>query len=66
MPTIENGQATNDDVEVKEGDMVVDADGDVVELAAGVMVEQAAGEKVEFTGDPVTMKQLTVNLRIPR
>ena len=29
LPTIENGGTVNNDVEVKEGDKVVDADGDV-------------------------------------
>jgi ABC-type transport system substrate-binding protein len=58
LPTIENGGTTNNDVEVKEGDKVVDANGDVVDLAAGVTVKNAAGEDVEFTGGTVTMKQL--------
>ena len=58
LPTIENGGTTNNDVEVKEGDKVVDASGEVVDLAAGVTVKNAAGEEVEFTGGTVTMKQL--------
>lgn len=58
LPTIENGGTTNNDVEVKEGDKVVDANGDVVDLAPGVSVINAAGETVEFTGGTVTMKQL--------
>jgi ABC-type transport system substrate-binding protein len=61
LPTIESGKTTNDDVEVNAGDMVLDADGNLVELAAGMMVINAAGETVEFTGDPVMMKQMTVN-----
>jgi ABC-type transport system substrate-binding protein len=58
LPTIENGGTSNNDVEAKEGDKVVDANGDVVDLAAGVKVKNAAGEEVEFTGGTVTMKQL--------
>jgi peptide/nickel transport system substrate-binding protein len=58
LPTIENGGTSNNDVEVKEGDKVVDANGDVVDLAAGVKVKNAAGEEVEFTGGTVMMKQL--------
>lgn len=58
LPTIENGGTTNNDVEVAEGDMVVDANGEVVALGAGVTVKNAAGEDVEFTGGSVTMKQL--------
>jgi len=61
MPTIESGKTANADVEVKEGDMVVDANGEVVALAAGVTVVNSAGEAVEFTGGTVMMKQLTVN-----
>ena len=57
----------NDDVEVKAGDKVMDADGTYRRsLAAGMMVINAAGETVEFTGDPVMMKQLDVNLHVPR
>jgi ABC-type transport system substrate-binding protein len=64
LPTIENGGTTNNDVEVKEGDKVVDANGDVVDLAAGVRVKNAAGEEVEFTGGTVTMKQLVSRFEI--
>jgi ABC-type transport system substrate-binding protein len=60
LPTIENGGALNNDVEVKEGDMVVDANGDVVALAAGVSVIDSTGATVEYTGGTVTMKQLVV------
>ncbi len=38
---------------------MLDATGKIVELAPGVKVKNAAGEVVEFTGDPITMKQLT-------
>jgi len=58
LPTVENGGTSNNDVEVKEGDKVVDANGDVVELAVGMKVKNAAGEEIEFTGGTVTMKQL--------
>jgi ABC-type transport system substrate-binding protein len=59
LPTIENGGTVNNDVEVKEGDKVVDANGDVVTVAAGMKVINSAGETVEFpAGGTVTMKQL--------
>jgi len=58
LPTLENGGTSNNDVEVKEGDKVVDANGDVVDLAAGMKVKNAAGEEVEFTGGTVMMKQM--------
>jgi ABC-type transport system substrate-binding protein len=51
-------------VEVKEGDMVVDANGDPVALAAGVKVKNAAGEEVEFTSGTFMMKQLVSRFEI--
>ena len=64
LPTIENGGTTNNDIEVKEGDKVVDAAGEVVTLAAGMKIKNAAGEEVEFTGGTVTMKQLVSKFEI--
>jgi ABC-type transport system substrate-binding protein len=60
LSTIENNLATNDTVEVSEGDMVWDASGTPVELAPGVSVVDADGNLVEYTGGTVPMKQLTV------
>jgi ABC-type transport system substrate-binding protein len=53
----------NNDVEVKAGDKVVDVNGDIVELANGVKVKDAAGNEVEFTGSPITMKQMGVTYK---
>jgi len=61
IPTIEAGKAVNNDVEVSEGEMVVDANGDVVALAAGVTVKDKDGNDVEFSGGTVMMKQLVTN-----
>jgi ABC-type transport system substrate-binding protein len=58
LPTVESGLSTNNDVEVNEGDLVWDSSGNRVELAPGVKVRNAAGEEVEFSGEPVQMKQL--------
>lgn len=60
LPTIENGGATNEEIEVNAGDMVWTADGEAAELAEGVEVVNAAGETVAFDGSPITMKQLAV------
>jgi ABC-type transport system substrate-binding protein len=60
LPTLENGLASNNDVEVSAGDKVADANGEIAELASGMQVKNAAGEVVEFTGAPVTMKQLVI------
>ena len=59
---IEDGQATNDDVEVKAGDKVYDATGSLVELASGIKVKDATGKDVEFTGAPLKMKQITTHI----
>jgi ABC-type transport system substrate-binding protein len=61
LPTVENGGATNEDVEVAEGDTVWSAEGEAVELADGVNVINAAGEAVTYaSGDALTLKQLAV------
>jgi ABC-type transport system substrate-binding protein len=62
LGTLENDLAVNNDVEVEAGTDVVDANGNVVPLEPGVQVRNAAGEVVEFTGDPVTMKQLVTTI----
>ncbi len=59
LPTLENGLAVNVEVEVKEGDKVVDANGEVVELAAGMTVKDSTGADVEYTGGTVKMMQIT-------
>jgi ABC-type transport system substrate-binding protein len=60
LSTLESGLAQNNEVEAKEGDMVQDSSGEIVALAAGVKVLDATGAEVEFTGDPIKMKQLVV------
>lgn len=60
LPTLENGGAVMNEVEVKEGDRVIDAGGTAVELTKGTKVTNAAGETVEFDGTPVKMPQLTM------
>jgi len=60
LPTVDSGLASNNDVTVKEGDEVYDAEGSLVELAAGVKIINAAGETVEYTGGEAQLKQLVV------
>ncbi len=64
LSTLESGLAVNTDVEVKAGDKVVDSNGEIVELANGVKVKDATGAEVEFTGSPVTMKQMVVTYKV--
>jgi ABC-type transport system substrate-binding protein len=64
LATIENGAATNADIQVKAGDKVVNAAGEIITLDAAASpaqkVKDSTGAEVEFKGDPITMKQMTV------
>jgi ABC-type transport system substrate-binding protein len=59
-PSVENGGAVIETVDVAEGTVVVDANGDVGPLAAGMSVKDADGNTVEFSGGTVPMQQMTV------
>ena len=64
LPSIGDG-ATNEDVDVKAGDMVWSTSGEAVALAEGVEVTNAAGETVVWDGSsPLTMKKLTVSFEM--
>ncbi len=63
LSTIENKLASNDTVDVKAGDTVWDINGNPVTLANGVKVKDADGNLVEYKGDPLKMKQLTVTVQ---
>lgn len=61
MPTIENGAATDNTVEVREGESIVDADGNSLKLSPGVRIRDAEGNELEFAGGTAQqMKQLVV------
>lgn len=60
LPTVENGGATNEVVEVKQGDTVWSTAGEAVELAPGVEVINAEGETVTYERGTLEMYQLTV------
>ncbi len=61
LPTLENGGATLEAVDVKDGDMVVDANGDVVALASGMKIKDADGNEMDYTGGGAKMQQMTLN-----
>jgi peptide/nickel transport system substrate-binding protein len=61
LPSIADGDAVVNVVEVGAGDMVRDATDTPVELADGVVVVNADGEEVTFDGTPVMMEQLVVD-----
>lgn len=70
LSTVESGLAKNNDVDVKEGDPVVDssgtptdADGNLLTLKAGLKIKTADGKEVEYSGGTVKMKQLVVTYK---
>lgn len=64
LPTLEDGDAVVGEVEANAGDIVLDADGNPAELAEDVSVINAAGEVVEFSGEPIMMKNITVDFTL--
>ncbi|RMG93422.1 MAG: peptide ABC transporter substrate-binding protein [Chloroflexi bacterium] len=61
VPSLADGDAVLETVEVQAGDQVVDATGNVVTLEEGVTVVNADGEEVVFDGTPVMMQRLVVD-----
>ncbi len=60
LPTVENGGAVLTEVELSEGDMVLNTASETVPLEPGVEVRNAEGEVVTYEGEPITMQQLSV------
>ncbi|MGQ0603033.1 MAG: ABC transporter substrate-binding protein [Anaerolineales bacterium] len=60
MPTLASGAAVSAEIVVVDGSSVVDVGGEAVELTPGVRVRDAGSNEVEFTGDPLVLRQLTV------
>ena len=61
LPSLEDGDAVLNAVEVNEGDVVLKV-GDVVgPLAVGDIIQNTDGEQVTFDGTPVMMDQLVVD-----
>lgn len=61
VPSLADGDAVLESVEVNAGDTVVDAAGNVVTVEEGVSLATSDGETVEFAGDPVMMDRLVVD-----
>lgn len=64
LPSLADGDAVINQVEVNEGDLVLDAGGSPVTLEAGVSVINSDGDTVEFDGSPITMSQLSVDFTL--
>jgi ABC-type transport system substrate-binding protein len=60
LPTLENGGATLEEVEVQEGDTVFTSEGEIVELEPGLEVRNLDGEVITYEGEPITLPQLSV------
>ncbi|MBM4423139.1 MAG: peptide ABC transporter substrate-binding protein [Chloroflexi bacterium] len=65
LSSVENGMIQINEVEVKEGDPVVDysgtptdSEGNLLTLTSGLKVKTSSGEDVEFSGGTVKMNQL--------
>lgn len=58
LPSLVDGDARIQPVEVQAGSTVMDAEGNVVTLEAGVVVVAADGELVPFDGTPLLMNQM--------
>lgn len=61
LPSLEDGDAVLNSVEVNTGDVVLKADDTVGELAEGDVIKNSDGEEVTFDGTPVMMDQLVVD-----
>ena len=61
VPSLEDGDAVLNSVEVTEGTVVRKADDTVGELAVGDVIQTSDGEEVTFDGTPVMMDQLVVD-----
>lgn len=64
LPSLADGDAVINEVEVQPGDMVRDASDAVVAWGEGVTVQNAAGESVTFDGNPVVMQQMVVTFNL--
>ena len=61
LPSLADGDAIINLVEVQEGTLVRDASDAVVTLEEGVVLINAAGEEIAFDGTPVMMEQMVVD-----
>ncbi|MCB8979099.1 MAG: peptide ABC transporter substrate-binding protein [Ardenticatenaceae bacterium] len=64
LPSLADGDAVVGQVEVNEGDLVLDATGNPATLTAGVSVINSDGETVEFDGTPITMEQISAEFTL--
>lgn len=61
LPSLADGDAVVESIEINAGDTVVDAIGDVVVVEDGVSLITSDGETVEFAGEPVMMDRIVAD-----
>lgn len=61
LPSLADGDAVLETVDVAEGTVVVNAGEQIAPLARGMEVVNAAGERVIFEGEPIPMARLAVD-----
>lgn len=66
VPSLANGDARLQPVQVQAGDLIVDAVGNVTSLTPGMTVVNSAGEEVVFEDTPLFMNQLVVDFAMLR
>ncbi|MEE8390352.1 MAG: peptide ABC transporter substrate-binding protein, partial [Anaerolineae bacterium] len=64
LPSLADGDAVLQTVQVEEGDKVVDVDGIPVDLLPGVTILNGAGQQVAFEGGVVTMTQMAATFML--
>jgi peptide/nickel transport system substrate-binding protein len=64
LPSLSDGDAVVNQIEVNQGSLVLDATGNPATLEVGVAIINATGEIVEFDGSPIMMEQLSVNFTL--
>ena len=64
LPSLDDGDASLQTVQVAEGDRAVDINGLAVDLAPGVVVFDADGAQAAFEGGVVTMTQMVVTFTL--
>jgi peptide/nickel transport system substrate-binding protein len=64
LPSLTDGDAVINEVEVDEGDRVVDAEGNAADLEPGLVLKDAEGNRFAYGGGPVTLPQMVVDFRL--
>jgi peptide/nickel transport system substrate-binding protein len=64
LPSLENGDAVIEDVQVETGARVVNANGHLVSLEPGTWLRNAEGNSFQYEGGAVTLPQMAVDFEL--